>query len=113
MKCVYDFTVDWHTVLGRHCLNCTYHTSDCFRSGCVTAAGIPRSIKVVNKMLPGPAIQVCRGDEIVVNVANKLHSFEAISIHWHGLKQSGTPHMDGIAMITQCPILPFTTFQYR
>ena len=114
MRCEYNLTIDWHTVLSRSCRKCSCGVaSDCFRPGCVSAAGIERSIKVVNKMLPGPAVQVCLGDEIVANVANRMHSFESTSIHWHGMKQQGTPHMDGVSMITQCPIPPFTTFQYR
>lgn len=62
-------------------------------------------------MLPGPSIQVCVNDTIVVNVENHLHSFEAFSIHWHGIHIE--PSMDGVAMINQCPILPGTSFQYR
>ena len=64
-------------------------------------------------MLPGPSIQVCEGDTIVVDLHNSLHSFEATTIHWHGLHQKGTPQMDGVGMITQCPITPHTRFQYR
>ena len=58
-------------------------------------------------MLPGPAIQVCKGDSILVTVENSLHTFEGTSIHWHGLKQKGTPQMDGVAMITQCILINF------
>ena len=38
---------------------------------------------------------------------------EGVSIHWHGLYQRGTPWMDGPEMISQCPILPGQTFEYR
>ncbi|RUS85498.1 hypothetical protein EGW08_006706, partial [Elysia chlorotica] len=40
-------------------------------------------------------------------------SSEAASIHWHGLHQIGTPWMDGVAFVTQCPIQPLQTFTYR
>ena len=66
----------------------------------------------VNRMIPGPAIQVCQNDKIVVNVYNGLRMSESISIHWHGILQKGSPYMDGVSMITQCPINAHTTFQY-
>lgn len=80
---------------------------------CVIANGFKRAIKTVNRILPGPAIQVCKDDTIIVNVKNKLFSFESTTIHWHGIRQKGTPNMDGIGMITQCPITPNTFFQYK
>lgn len=111
MECVYDFMVEYYSVLTRNCFNCTFNQADCFRPHCVTADGVKRAIITVNRMLPGPSIQVCLGDTIVVNVENHLHSFEGTTIHWHGLRIP--PHMDGVSMITQCPIDPMTTFQYR
>jgi FtsP/CotA-like multicopper oxidase with cupredoxin domain len=33
------------------------------------------------------------------------------TVHWHGMHQKGTPHMDGTPM-TQCPILPGMSFTY-
>lgn len=38
---------------------------------------------------------------------------EATAIHWHGILQSKTPYMDGVAMLTQCPINRHSTFQYK
>ena len=64
-------------------------------------------------MLPGPAIQVCKGDTVVVNVNNMLRSQRITSIHWHGVKVRGSPHMDGVGMVTQCPIVPNSEFQYK
>jgi L-ascorbate oxidase len=37
----------------------------------------------------------------------------SISMHWHGLHQKGTPFMDGVPYITQCPIDFGNTFRYR
>ncbi|CAB0032828.1 unnamed protein product [Trichogramma brassicae] len=37
---------------------------------------------------------------------------ESTTIHWHGFKQRGTPYMDGVPFVSQCPILPGQTFQY-
>jgi L-ascorbate oxidase len=54
---------------------------------------------------------VCLHDKIVIDVNNGLVS-ESTSIHWHGHHQRGTPHMDGVPHITQCPIAPGSTFRY-
>lgn len=34
------------------------------------------------------------------------------TIHWHGVLQHGTPWMDGVPMITQCPIQSPNMFRY-
>ena len=94
-------------------MNCTLDEKDCFRENCISANGYKRPIRVVNRMLPGPKIQVCLNDKIIVNVKNKLNSFESTTIHWHGIKQYGTNHFDGVGMLTQCPIIPNTAFEYR
>ncbi len=49
---------------------------------------------------------------MVVTVHNELN-LEVTSIHWHGLLQRGTPFMDGVPYVTQCPILPHQSFEYR
>lgn len=42
-----------------------------------------------------------------------LHNLaEATTIHWHGIKQFGTPYMDGVPFVTQCPILGQDSFRY-
>jgi FtsP/CotA-like multicopper oxidase with cupredoxin domain len=64
-------------------------------------------------MIPGPSINVCQNDTIKILVNNYLHSSESTTIHWHGLKQKDTPYMDGVSMITQCPINSHTSFEYR
>lgn len=38
---------------------------------------------------------------------------ESTSIHWHGIKQTNSVYSDGVAFITQCPILPGQNFTYR
>ncbi len=111
--CEYNFTIEWYSTLSKACYNCPNNLTDCERPDCVAANGIVRSIVVVNRMLPGPAIQLCKGDLVSVKVFNNLHYSEATSIHWHGVTQKGTPYMDGTSMITQCPIISHTTFEYR
>ena len=66
---------------------------------------------MANGTLPGPTIIVYEGQTLVVNVTNSLYS-DTVSIHWHGLPQRGSPYMDGVGFVTQCPILPGQTFTY-
>ncbi|XP_060073312.1 uncharacterized protein LOC132553117 [Ylistrum balloti] len=66
----------------------------------------------VNGKFPGPSIVVYEGQEVVVHVKNAL-LMEGVTIHWHGIYQRGTPWMDGVSMISQCPISPGQSFTYR
>ena len=95
------------------CKNCPFNLSDCFDNGCVSANGIQRAIIVANKMMPGPAIEVCQGDVIILNVLNKLRSSETTSIHFHGIHMKQTPEMDGVSLVTQCPIQQNSYFKYK
>jgi hypothetical protein len=53
-----------------------------------------------------------QGDRVVVNVYNGLGN-ESTSLHWHGIRQRGTNHMDGATGTTQCPIAPGQSFRYE
>jgi iron transport multicopper oxidase len=53
-----------------------------------------------------------QGDRVVVNVYNGLGN-ESTSLHWHGIHQRGTNHMDGATGSTQCPIAPGQRFRYE
>ncbi|KAL3293675.1 laccase 2 [Colletotrichum asianum] len=68
--------------------------------------------KVFNQTYPGPWIQACWGDNIIVTVKNKLR-YNGTTIHWHGLRQLNTMDMDGVNGVTQCPIAPNDTFTYE
>ena len=57
--------------------------------------------------------QVCENDIVVVNVENDLAGGLGTTIHWHGILQHGSQHMDGVPMVTQCPIPHTTSFQYK
>ncbi|XP_015428531.1 PREDICTED: laccase-4-like [Dufourea novaeangliae] len=75
--------------------------------------GIPRNRYLgINGKSPGPRIEVCHGDTIEVLLYNRLGS-EELSLHWHGLQQKGSAHMDGVPMVTQCAVLPFGGFRYK
>jgi len=66
---------------------------------------------LVNESLPGPTIRAREGDTIVVRLRNTLP--EGTSIHWHGMTQQGTWQMDGVANVSQEPVRPGQTFEYR
>ncbi|KAK4356470.1 hypothetical protein RND71_025441 [Anisodus tanguticus] len=66
----------------------------------------------INGQFPGPTIRARVEDIIVVELTNKLHT-EGVVIHWHGIRQLGTPWADGTAAISQCAINPGETFLYR
>ncbi|KAH6696779.1 multicopper oxidase-domain-containing protein [Plectosphaerella plurivora] len=68
--------------------------------------------KLFNQTYPGPWIQACWGDRLIVNVTNRLQ-FNGTSVHWHGIRQLNTTHMDGVNGITQCPIAPKDYFVYN
>lgn len=109
--CEYTFTLEYYYTLSKACYDCPFNASDCNRPHCVPADGSPRPILTANRMLPGPGIHVCLNDTIVVNIVNNLLGGEGVSIHWHGIHVQ--PHMDGVAMLTQCPIPEYSSFQYR
>ena len=70
-----------------------------------------RSFIGVNGLIPGPTLIVYEGQFVAVNVTNRLTS-EGTSIHWHGIHQRRTPWMDGVGMISHCPIKAGSSFRY-
>lgn len=110
-KCYYKFVVEWYETLSKACYNCPKNLTDCVRPHCIAADGIARSITVVNRMMPGPTIEVCQNDLVVVDVKNHLLG-ESTTMHWHGMHMKENPYMDGVPHITQCPISPHSTFRY-
>lgn len=47
-----------------------------------------------------------------MDVINKLPG-QSVAVHWRGQPQNEAPFMDGVPLITQCPISSYTTFQYK
>lgn len=74
--------------------------------------GVENVVMGINGQFPGPMIRAKAGETIHVELTNKLHT-EGVVIHWHGIRQIGTPWADGTASITQCVINPGETFTYR
>lgn len=62
--------------------------------------------------MPGPPIQVCQNDRIIVDLYNRISGIDA-AIHWHGLFQQKTPWSDGVPMVTQCPTAAGGTYRYK
>ena len=59
--------------------------------------------------VPGPTLRVRRGDEVRVRLVNELP--EPTTVHWHGLRLPNA--MDGVPHLTQHPIAPGSSFDYR
>ncbi|KAK7083882.1 Mco1p [Halocaridina rubra] len=102
--CMYEFHLQEYHTLGRACYSCPQELSDCARPECIAADGVSRPLLAVNRQLPGPAIQVCEGDRIVVDVYNGQLS-DTETIHWHGQHMRDHQYYDGVPFVTQCPIL--------
>lgn len=66
----------------------------------------------INGQWPIPAIRVTVGDRLILHVHNDLGN-ASTSLHFHGLFQNGTNHMDGATGVTQCPIPPGESFTYN
>ncbi|XP_053694017.1 uncharacterized protein LOC128741918 [Sabethes cyaneus] len=110
--CYFHWTLENYASMGSSCWDCARGIREhCFHSQCVTGNGMERAIVSINRKMPGPSIYVCRNDTIVVDVLNSMEGL-ASTIHWHGFHQKDTPWMDGVPMITQCPIPSGTTFRY-
>ncbi|KAF1844187.1 multicopper oxidase [Cucurbitaria berberidis CBS 394.84] len=71
-----------------------------------------RPIQGINGQWPIPPITVTKGDQLIVNVKNSLGN-ESTSLHFHGLYQNGTTHMDGPVGVSQCSIPPGGSFTYN
>lgn len=56
--------------------------------------GVEKNVPVVNGMYPGPEIYGRVGQTVRI-VVNNLMPTDTATIHWHGIRQFGTPWMDG------------------
>ncbi|XP_055852728.1 uncharacterized protein LOC129916659 [Episyrphus balteatus] len=111
MTCFYKLTVHFYETMGPNCERCIRERRLCSRDNCIYADGINSAVVAVNKMLPGPPIEVCENDTVIADVFNQLT--EATTMHWHGIHMSETPDMDGAPFITQYPINPGESFRYK
>ncbi|VDH91122.1 Hypothetical predicted protein, partial [Mytilus galloprovincialis] len=70
-----------------------------------------RIVIAINRRFPGPPITAYENQKIFVHMRNLMHT-ESTTIHFHGMHQKQTPWSDGVAFVTQCPILPGQTYTY-
>jgi CopA family copper-resistance protein len=75
----------------------------------VNITGQERPAMAINGGIPGPTLRFTEGEDVVINVTNKL-AVDA-SIHWHGFILP--PKMDGVPGISYDGIKPGETFTYR
>ncbi|KAL2611240.1 hypothetical protein R1flu_022932 [Riccia fluitans] len=87
----YDWTIDYD-----------FWSPDC----------VEKLIISINGQYPGPTIDATVGDTIIVKIHNKLPT-ESVVIHWHGIRQRGTPWADGAAFVSQCPVAPEDEYTYQ
>ncbi|KAF2010008.1 multicopper oxidase [Aaosphaeria arxii CBS 175.79] len=71
-----------------------------------------RPVIGINGQWPIPTITADKGDRLIINVTNSLHN-ESTSLHFHGIYQNGSTHMDGPVAVTQCDIPPGSSFVYN
>ena len=62
-----------------------------------------------NNQIPGPTLRFKAGDKVRIYYQNLLD--EASSVHWHGVVVPNS--MDGVALLTQPPVMPGETFVYE
>ena len=79
----------------------------------ITTDGEFRPLITINSQMPGPTIIARENQTLHIIVYNELPNVEGISIHWHGMHQKKSPDMDGVAFITQYPILPYQSYTYK
>src|SRR5262245_17072438 len=72
-------------------------------------AGAPTPIWGFDGTTPGPLLRVRRSQELKVRVINDLP--EPTVVHWHGVRLPNA--MDGVPHLTQAPIAPGASFEYR
>jgi L-ascorbate oxidase len=75
----------------------------------VDHSGTPKQAIAYNGQTPGPTLRFKEGEEVTINVTNRLS--EPTSIHWHGLILP--TDQDGVPGISFPGIAPGETFTYR
>ncbi|CAO3612197.1 unnamed protein product [Cunninghamella blakesleeana] len=107
----YEFNITSATTTNPDCSNYTPATTTFF----------------INGQIPGPTIYATKNDRIQVLVRNMLPptlkadpmvalygagNTNALSIHYHGIRQYNSNQMDGVPFVTQDPILPGEEYLY-
>ena len=69
----------------------------------------PTAVWSYNGEVPGPLLRFKKGEEVKVRLVNKLT--QPASLNWHGVRIVNA--MDGVAGLTQEPVPPGGSFEYR
>src|ERR1700730_10891600 len=69
----------------------------------------PTAVCSYNGEVPGPLLRFKKGDDVKVRLVNKLA--QPASLNWHGVRIVNA--MDGVAGLTQEPVPPGGSFDYR
>jgi len=69
----------------------------------------PTAVWSYNGEVPGPLLRFKKGEEVKVRLVNKLP--QPASLSWHGVRIVNA--MDGVAGLTQEPVPPGSSFDYR
>lgn len=64
MICYFHFNLEWYQTMSKACYGCPYNASDCSLPDCIPADGMNRPLNVVNRKMPGPAVEV-RGNVLL------------------------------------------------
>ncbi|XP_017890302.1 laccase-like [Ceratina calcarata] len=104
-NCYYKFHIEFYTTWGPAC-NVTGGADQC-----IMADGFEKTLIPINRRLPGPPIEICLGDRVIVDVENAAAGME-VTLHWHGIFQQNFQYYDGVPYLTQCPIASASTFRY-
>jgi len=73
--------------------------------------GAPRDAILTNGSLPGPPLKLKVGDCVDFTVINNLAN--NTGVHFHGIRQNGTPWADGVPGVSQYSIKPGTSYMYQ
>ncbi|KZV71809.1 multicopper oxidase [Peniophora sp. CONT] len=105
------------SALSSSALAATVSTTLNIVNGEVNLDGYSKVASLANGTFPGPIISINKGDRLEVNVTNGLTESNGLdlvtTVHWHGIDQLQSNWADGVASVTQCPIVPGNSFLYN
>jgi FtsP/CotA-like multicopper oxidase with cupredoxin domain len=99
-----------HILLGASAAACAAISASADTQGSAGATRILRAgASGYDGMMPGPPLQIRRGEELRLRLVNELA--EPTAVHWHGVRLVNS--MDGAPPLTQPAIAPGDSFDYQ